>query len=192
MLQKQFCLVHHYREGTRLSIVIDNLRRRCREICPDADTPKMGNHTTLLPPFRAHPDEMRNFATGLAIARALYNKEDPSSYAITGAIDFYRNPNSDACVVEVVLPKSYHDMIEECRRQLSDFNEWVFPLLGEVYRPHICILEGVDLHGQLLPNLQELSTIAPPTGFLLPFPKIMMKESCGDSSHWIEFCPPPH
>lgn len=185
----QFCLAHCYRPNSYLSVVVDNLRRRCLELCPSAEPPKLGNHTTLLPPFLAHPDEMKNLARGLRIAGAYYGKDGINNYAKTQAIDFFRNPDLDACVLKVVLPRNYHDMILECRKELPSSNEWVFPISGDEFNPHICIAEGENLYDVVSRNLSELDRIAPEVGFLLPFPTIMVKEYKDGVARWSEFEP---
>ena len=189
MLLKQFSIAHCYEHGSYLSILTAGLRERCTELCPEARAPKLGNHITLLPPFRAHEDEMRQFAMGLSIARALYGSEESHNYADSCGIDFFRNPEEDVCILRVALPRAYHAMIEECRRRLSDFNEWVFPVLDDSYNPHICILEGAGLYEKLRPALPELKKIAPLIHFTLPFPQIMEKITVGDTKRWVEFDP---
>ena len=190
MLLKQFTLVHHYPESTSLlSVSMASLRRKCKLLSPQAVEPKLGDHTTLLPPFRAHPDEMRQFSMGLNIAHALYGEEDGKNFAETQNIEFFRNQGIDACVVKILLPPKYHSMIDECRKQLSRFNEWVFPLEGSTYKPHICVLEGPGLYEDLRPKLLELDDAIFIVRFNLSFPKIMVKITENGSTRWEEFNP---
>ncbi len=190
MLLKQFALVHCYPESASLlTASMAGLRRKCKMLSPQAVEPKLGDHTTLLPPFRAHPDEMRQFSMGLNIARALYGEGDGKNIAETQNIKFFRNQGVDACVVRILLPPKYHSMIEECRKQLSRFNEWVFPLHGSTYEPHICVLEGPGLYEDLYPKLLELDDTIFIVRFNLSFPKIMVKITENGSTRWEEFNP---
>lgn len=191
MIPRQFCLVHHYpQNSSSLSVAMRNLRKRCRGLSPGATPPKLGDHTTLLPPFRAHPDEMRNFLMGLNISRALYGDDSKTEFlAETQGIHFFRNPESDACVVKILLPKNYHAMIAECRKELSRFNEWVFPIYGDDYHPHTCVLEGPGLYEDLYPHLAELENSVFIIRFRLPFPTIMVKVVESGVTHWEEFDP---
>lgn len=191
MILKQFSLVHHYpHNSSLLSMSLENLRQQCAQLSPSAAGPKLGDHTTLLPPFRAHPDEMRQFSRGLNIARALYGDGKGNEIsAETQGLDFFRNPGVDALVVKILLPKNYHAMIEECRKELSRFNEWVFPIFGETYTPHICVLEGQGLYEDLRPHLTGLGKEIFIIRFPLLFPKIMIKTAESGTTRWEEFNP---
>lgn len=189
MILKHFTLAHCYPQWSDLSGVVRNLRSKCLEISPSAKEPKLGDHTTLLPPFRAPIDEMKQFSMGLDIARALYGGKENQSYGETQGINFFRNPGVDAFIVRLGLPAGYHAMIEECRSQLSGFNEWVFPIYGDTYNPHLCILEGPDLYNELSPYLSTLEKLIPTTRFTLPFPQIMVKVKDGEVTRWEEFNP---
>lgn len=183
----QFTVVHHFPANTFLSDALQHLRREAKLLSREADTPKLGNHLTLLPPFRAHPDEMRQFSMGLEIAQALYEDGGAKRFAETHGLDFFRNPGSDALVVKVLLPRNYHVLIEACRKQLSRFNEWVFPVLGGSYAPHICILEGKNLYTDLSPSMSKLGASIFLERFDLGFPKIMVKVLGSDTTRWQEF-----
>lgn len=133
---------------------------------------------------------MRQFLVGLNIARALYGGEKGGEvYAETRGLDFFRNHGVDALIVKILLPKNYHAMIEACRKQLSEFNEWVFPPLGEAYTPHICILEGPGLYEGLLPYLAKLRGSVFIVRFPLLFPTVMVKVIHNGVTRWEEFDP---
>lgn len=189
MPQSQFVLAQSYQLGSYLSIVIENLRRHCTELCPDAKEPKMGNHITLLQPFWARPDDMRHFAEGLNIARALYGKDDLNNYAKTRGVGFYHNPCGSVCVMSIALPNGYREMIDECHRLIFAKSRWVHQTFTDIYEPHICIAKGVTLYEQLLPHREELQRLAQPSSFILPFPQIMIKETGERATRWREFNP---
>lgn len=191
MILKQFSLIHYYpHNSSTLSMSLEGLRHECKQLSPGATEPKLGDHTTLLPPFHAHPDEMRQFSAGLNIARALYDGEKGSEiYAETQGLGFFRNPGVDALIVKILLPKNYHAMIGACREQLSEFNEWVFPPFGGAYTPHICILEGPNLYEDLHPHLAKLRGSVFIIRFPLLFPKIMIKIVDNGATRWEEFDP---
>lgn len=190
MLLKQFTLAHYYPEGSRISAIVEKIREVCLPVSPNAKKPKLGNFTTLLPPFRAHIDEMENFVTGLTIARALYegNKRGPN-FAETQSIDFFRNPGVDTLILRLALSENYHAMIEAYRNELCKFNEWVFPIFGNTYIPHICILEGPGLYEDLEAKRLELKRSLPIHRFRLPFPTIMVKVVENGTTRWEEFDP---
>ena len=78
MRLKQFVLAHNYPPQSEASRVANILREKCCAHTPSAIAPKLGNHTTLLPPLFAHPDEMRYFAMGLRMMSVAFG-ETPST-----------------------------------------------------------------------------------------------------------------
>lgn len=190
MLLQQFVVAHCYESDSYLSALVGNLRRKCLTVCPGAKEPKLGTHTTLLPPFRAHRDEMVHFAMGLRVAREICGGEKSShGYAEIQEVDFFHNPGTDALIARLMLSQEYHTLVESCRKELPRFNEWVFPVLGDAYVPHICILEGAGLYETLTQNNLKLKNFFPIHRFRLPFPKIMVKVTEDDTTRWVEFNP---
>lgn len=190
MITKQFIVAHFYPHTSPLAMLVGSARKFCRKVHPGAKEPKAGDHTTIIPTFRAPLDELRHFSMGLRIAKKLYGTEKSRrNEARTLDFNFFRNPGNDAFILNIELAPGYQEMIEECRQQLSGYCEWVYPLLDDVPRPHACIAEGEGLFPSIEPYLKQIHVNAPIVRFHLPFPKIMIKvKECG-STHWEEFDP---
>jgi len=190
MKLKRFTVVHNYRKSSLVSGAVSRVRYECRKIVPRAKVPKLGDHTTAIPPFIAHCDEMKYFSMGLNIARALYEAtRGVQSEAKTGGIYFFRNPENDALVVKVLVSNRYKKMVEKYREEISLFADWVFPPHENIFNPHLCIAEGAGIYEKLQPHMRRLELCVPSTHFSLPFPQIMVKVTEGDTSRWEEYDP---
>lgn len=188
MITKQFIVAHFYTRSSPLSMLVGSARRFCKKVHPPAKDPKAGDHTTIIPTLRAPVDEMRHFSMGLRIAKKLYGTEKSRrNEAKTTGFSFFRNPGSDAFVLNIALAPSYEDMIGECREQLSEYCEWVYPLLGSTPCPHACIAEGPGLFDSVEPYTRQIHVSAPIVKFHLPFPKIMIKIVENGVTRWEEF-----
>ena len=191
MKLKQFVLAHSYSFQSEASRVANILRKKCYTYAPSAIVPKLGNHTTILPPLFAHPDEMRYFAMGLRMMKVAFGETPSSKNEVRGlGINFFRNTKSDALVIDLLLNEDYQETVEACRKELSSFANWVFPLYGEGYHPHLCVLEGSSLYEKLTPYMQSLSQgCGSDLSFTLPSPQIWVKETEKGTSRWELFDP---
>jgi len=190
MILKQFTVSHCYPGRSHFAAVIGGVRRECLKITPTAKSPKLGDHTTLLPPFRAHPDEMRHFSMALEITQTLYEPiRTHRNEAKTKEFDFFRNPGNDALVLRLCLPEGYRSMIEKCREKISDFAEWTFPPHDNIFHPHVCVVEEACLYSKIQPHMRRIQGSVPTIRFHLPFPQIMVKVVENGNTHWEKFDP---
>ena len=190
MITKQFIVAHCYTPSSPLATAVAILRKECKKISPTAKVPKAGDHTTILPTFRAPMDEMRQFSMALSIAEKLCGERNSyRNKARTAGFDFFRNPGNDALIIRIEISQEYRALVEDCRRQLSDFSDWVFPLHDNTFNPHACVIEEQDLFWKLNPHMPRLQRQIPIVGFYLPFPKVLIKIKEGKTTHWEEFDP---
>ncbi len=191
MIVEQFVIVHQYVKGTPLDKLISDIRKDCLKISSTAKVPNLGDHTTSIPTFKTSVCEAKQIVMALNISRAYHEAVKRNHIdAKTEKLDFFRNPNNDAFILRVALPKGYSAMVEKCREEISSRTviEWVFPLLENKYNPHICILEERGLYEKIKPLIRGMQKrFIAGVKFSLPFPQLMIKVKEGEGTRWEVF-----
>jgi len=190
MIIEQFTFVHRYKRDSVISHLVDEIRAKCKEICPNAIEPKLENHTTSIPPILAPLDEMRYMTIGLGIQDVLNGEvHSERNRAEVAGLDFFRNPRNDALVLRLKVSPEYKEFICFWRENMHKFTNWKFPPFGDTYNPHICIIEDYGLFENLHPYMNEIEKLVQPISFHLPSPKVMIKRGGKEETHWEEFDP---
>lgn len=184
-----FTFVNRFSKDCPISKAVDEIRGKCKDICPEAKIPKLYNHTTIFPPFWAPPDEMKMFMAGISILDAQYGKvENRRTKVRVSGVDFFRNPgNNDAMVLHLIIAPWYRTRVQSVRKIMHGFSRWEFPLFGDEYNPHMCFVEGLGIYEKLSPHKDKFEAKVRGLTFHLSFPEIMIKTGEKPNTSWEKF-----
>lgn len=148
-----YCVAHMIREKSVGIDDIEEVRDLLRAKKVVFSPPKLGNHITLIPPFRTTEKSARSLAAGLdyfdSVLLSSLSAHKKGFCALGQTFDFYRNPDVDAFIVRLKINPVIGRAVERWRKRIPEIATWVFPPASYDFNPHITIGEGRGIYRKI-------------------------------------------
>lgn len=140
-----YCIAHAIREDDWVHKKLMELRSLLDKNNVPTTAPKMGNHVTLIPPFRTTEAAAKLLAWGLdywdTVRLGHAQDHDKNFGAIATGFDFLRSEKDDAFVVTLRVDSYLVRAIERGRKKIPEIAEWVH-VNNYDFNPHLTVVEG--------------------------------------------------
>jgi hypothetical protein len=156
MLLNKYCIAHTLRETNEAIVTIESIREIMKGRGIVAKPPNMGNHITLIPPFRTLEIVAKAFASGMDYHDATQMSNGSHLGVIGVKFDFFRNSDMDAFIIRLKISDTVRRAVERWRATIPNIAEWVYPPPENGhFNPYITVAEGPQLYSQVYPWLRE-------------------------------------
>ena len=143
-----YCIAHAIRENDWAHGKLRELRSILDKNRITTTSPKLGNHVTLIPPFRTTEAAAKLLAWGLdywdTVRLGSVQEHDKYFGAIATGFEFFEGDEGDAFIVQLRVDSHLTRAVERGRKKIPEIAEWVH-IKNYDFNPHITVAEGKGL-----------------------------------------------
>jgi hypothetical protein len=173
-------IVHDFESYTPLTELVRDLQSSIKRAVPEARSPKIGSHVTIVPPFFASKQLQFGILFGMQLKWAGFSSFQFDA-KVGYRISFFENENSDYAYLPITFPVDYVPLVNGLRSLVGDHGQWYHDPVKEKWVPHITVVEGIGIAKKVPPEFSDvqLDKVSLPVALPVKQPSLFKKIQSG-------------